>query len=303
MKPYREPLFSSEKGFILIIVLVVLALITALVVEFSYNVYTSATNLKNWIISQRLSLIAYSGINLASSTIKEYSRIYKYTYPERVEMPMKNIIEGFNGDVTIMIEDEGGKINLNALIMKNKRLNEDVYNSFKRLLVILKLDESIADRIVDWIDDDSEPRLRNSEDRAKNTTFDSLDELLLIRGIDRETYNKLIPHVTVYGIEDRMNVNINTASIPVIMSLNNDISMEKAESIVRQRRIKPFEGTDDADLTSILGYLKTPLMGKIDVKSAFFHVVSVAEEDGIKRIIESVLELKGDAIVRYWKEY
>ncbi|MFN3396329.1 MAG: type II secretion system minor pseudopilin GspK [Thermodesulfovibrionales bacterium] len=294
---------KGERGFILVLVLVILSIITALTVEFSYGLFATTSNLKNWTESQRLSLIASSGIRLASTAIKEQARIYRYTYPEKAEMVIERIVDNFAGKVSLQVEDEGGKINLNSLIMRNKRLNSDVYNSLKRLLTVLKLDQDIADRIVDWIDVDSEPRIRDSEEDVKNSYFDSIDELLLIRGIDRETYDKLIPHVTVYGIIDRMNININTASIPVIMSLSDDMTDEMAASIVRQRRFKPFEGTDDPDLTTILGPLKTKLMGRIDVKSSFFRVTSMAEEEGIKRVIDSVLEIRGDVIVRYWKEY
>jgi len=291
-----------EKGFILVIVLVVVAFITALVVEFIYGVHATTSNLKNWTESQRLSLAAISGVNLASLAIKEQSRLNRYTYPERVEKPLENIMEGFEGKVIVRIEDEGGRLNLNSLIMRNKRLNSDVYDAFKRLLRILRLDEAIADRVVDWMDEDSEPRVRDSEDGAKNSSFDSIDELLLIKGIDRETYDKLIPHITIYGNTDRMNININTATIPVIMSLSDMMTEEIAGQIVRQRSVKPFEGMDDPNLTAILGGLKTRLMGRIDVRSSFFHVISVAEESGMKRLIETYLEMRDDLIVRYWRE-
>lgn len=294
---------KGEKGFILVLVLVILALMTSMVVEFSYGVYTTTTNLKNWAQSQRLSLFARSGINLASAAIKEQARIYRYTYPGRVEMPVEGIVDGFDGRVVISVEDEGGKLNLNALVMRNGRVNKEVYNSLKRLLNVLRLDEGIAMRIIDWIDGDREPLIRDSEDEAKNNYLDSLDELLLIKGINREAYDKLRPYVTVYGVTERMNININTAEIPVIMSLSNAMTEEMAKSIVRQREFKPFTGTDDPDLTATLGDLKTPLMGVIDVRSNFFHVTSVAEEEGIKRVIDSVLEMRGDVIVRYWKEY
>jgi len=281
---------------------VVVAFITALVVEFIYGVHATTSNLKNWTESQRLSLAAISGVNLASLAIKEQSRLNRYTYPERVEKPLENIMEGFEGKVIVRIEDEGGRLNLNSLIMRNKRLNSDVYDAFKRLLRILRLDEAIADRVVDWMDEDSEPRVRDSEDGAKNSSFDSIDELLLIKGIDRETYDKLIPHITIYGNTDRMNININTATIPVIMSLSDMMTEEIAGQIVRQRSVKPFEGMDDPNLTAILGGLKTRLMGRIDVRSSFFHVISVAEESGMKRLIETYLEMRDDLIVRYWRE-
>lgn len=295
----------TDRGFVLVLVLFVLAILMALVVEFSYGVYATTSNMMNWAVSQRMTLLANSGIRLASVAITEQARLtgYRYTYPDRIEIPIEKIVDGVNGKVHLRVVDEGGKINLNALITRNKRLNMDVYNSLRRLMGILRLKEEIADRIVDWIDEDSEPRVRDSEDNAKNSPFDSLDELLLITDIDRETYDKLTQHVTIYGVTDRMSININTASIPVIMSLDEMITEEMADSIVKQRRFKPFEGTDDPDLTRILGPLKGSLMGKIDVRSNFFHVTSIAEQEGIKRVIDSVLEMRGDVIVRYWKEY
>ncbi len=71
------------------------------------------------------------------------------------------------------------------------------YNCFKRLLDALALDVKIADRVVDWIDRNSEARLSDSEAGAKNGPLDSVDELLLIHGISREDYDKLLPYVTV----------------------------------------------------------------------------------------------------------
>ena len=67
------------------------------------------------------------------------------------------------------------------------------------MLKALNLKADIADRIVDWIDPDAEPRLRDSENSAKNGYLDSIDELLLIPGIDRESYERLVPYVTIYG--------------------------------------------------------------------------------------------------------
>ena len=85
------------------------------------------------------------------------------------------------------------------------------YNCFKRLLDALKLDKTIADRVVDWIDRDSEARLSDSEAGAKNGPLDSVDELLLIHGISKEDYDKLLPYVTVNEQRDILIVNVKRA--------------------------------------------------------------------------------------------
>lgn len=294
---------KNSQGFVLILTLVIVAVITAMVIEFVSGVHTTSSNLKNWTELQRLSFIAKSGVTLAAKTVSEAKKIYSYTYPPVIEMPVEKAVEGFNGRLVIKIEDEEAKINLNTLIMRNGKLNSDVYRSFKRLLMILELDETIADRISDWIDKDSEPSMKDSEDGAKNSYIDSVDELLLIKGIDSNIYEKLSPYVTVYGAADRLNININTASIPVIMSLDETITRDVADKIDNARKSKPFKGVNDPDFNNAAGSLKPLFMGKVGVQSSTFRITSIAEEDKIKRIIETVVGMHGDSMLPfYWKE-
>lgn len=283
----------------LVVTLMITALITAMAVEFAYGVYTTTASLYAWRDSQRLSLAAKSGISLAAKTISGAQAVSGNTYPQKIEMPVENILEGFGGSVIVSAEDETSRFNLNSVINRNGTLNNTAYRSLRRLLKLLSLDENDADRIADWIDRDSEPRLGDSEENAKNGYFDTVDELLLIKGIDQRTYRALLPYVTVYGLR----ININTASLPVIMCLDDSVTRDIAEKIIRAREFKPFEGTGDPDFTSAAGSSKPLFMGRIDVKSQFFHIISVAEENRHKRIIESVVEINGSrSAVKYWKE-
>ncbi len=54
----------------LVITLLVLVLLTAMVVEFSYGVYTGTNNLYNWRDAQRLSLMAKSGVSVTARILK-----------------------------------------------------------------------------------------------------------------------------------------------------------------------------------------------------------------------------------------
>lgn len=296
-------LAASDNGAALIIVLMIIAALTAMVVEFAYGVYTATSGLYTWRDSQRLSLAARSGVSLAVKTISEIQALSAYTYPQKVEMPVENILEDFNGNVIVNIEDEASRFNINSVINRNGTLNESAYRSLKRLLAVLNLDQTIAERIADWIDKDSEPRLGDSEKRAKNGYMDTVDELLLINGIDRKIYEALLPYVTVYGYNNPATININTASIPVIMCIDDSITRDVAEKIVRAREFKPFESTADPNFTGAAGSLKAFFMGRIGVKSSFFRITTTAKENGISRIIEIVAEINnGQAMVRYWKE-
>jgi len=299
-------MMGSEKGMAVVLTLLILAMITAMVVEFVYGVYTTNAGLYNWREAQKLSLAAKSGISLTTKMISENQNRYSYTYPGSVEMPVENILKGFSGKVVIRVVDENGKFNLNSLIWPNGTTNETAFNSFIRLLKNLNLDENIAYRVADWIDRDLEPRRRDSEEGAKNDYLDSVDELLLVKGIDSQAYDKLSPLVTVYGIEQVYNnlININTASRTVIMSLDDNITETLAERVINYRALEPFNGV--SDLVRVAGFegpLGQSLMNKITVKASNFRITSVAEEDRIKRVIECVIVVRGDGfLIGYWQE-
>lgn len=299
-------MMGSEKGMAVVLTLLIMAMITAMVVEFVYGVYTTNAGLYNWREAQKLSLAAKSGISLTTKIISENQNRYSYTYPGSIEMPVENILKGFSGKVVIRVVDENGKFNLNSLIWPNGTTNETAFDSFIRLLKNLNLDENIAYRVADWIDRDLEPRKRDSEEGAKNDYLDSVDELLLVKGIDSQAYDKLSPLVTVYGIEQVYNnlININTASRAVIMSLDDNITEALAERVINYRALEPFNRV--SDLVRVAGFegpLGQSLMNKITVKASNFRITSVAEEDRIKRVIECVIVVKGDAfLIGYWQE-
>jgi type II secretory pathway component PulK len=85
--------------------------------------------------------------------------------------------------------DESSKINPNAL-MQLDPTGTVLYNA---LMKLPNMTEDIADAIVDWIDPDDTPRPNGAENdyymglspgyRCKNGPLDSLEELLLVRGV------------------------------------------------------------------------------------------------------------------------
>lgn len=276
----------------------VLAIITAMVVEFAYGVYTSTNALYNWQILQKLSLVAKSVVKIASKTLAENTRIRDYTYPGFLVLSYEKPVEDFDGTVILRIEDENSKFNVNSLVYQNGPLNVSAYNSFVRLLKALGLPQHIADRTVDWIDPDKEPRLSDSEKVSKNAFLDSVDEILLIPGIDRASYDKLLPYVTIYG---NGLININGAEIPVLMSLHDSITKEMAERVIRYRETTPFELK--GNITKVTGFESIGISLPITVKGSAFRIIPTATEGNIKKVIESVLDVSSsNTVVKYWKE-
>lgn len=87
------------------------------------------------------------------------------------------------------VTDEAGKINLNALM----QLDSSGKIAHDMLMLLPNMTEDIANAILDWIDPDDEPRSNGAESsyyssltpayRCKNGPLDSLEELLLVRGV------------------------------------------------------------------------------------------------------------------------
>lgn len=87
------------------------------------------------------------------------------------------------------LEDESAKLNVNTLIAQDP-VGNLLYDA---LLKLPDMTEDIADAIVDWVDADGSPRPAGCEDeyysalpepyRCKNGPLNSLEELLLVRGV------------------------------------------------------------------------------------------------------------------------
>lgn len=288
----------STQGMALVLTLMVLVLITAMVTEFAYSVYTGTNTLHNWYDSQRLSVFARSGVNMASRFITGVLSGSGYTHPGYYDMDFENPSIGFEGKINLRMEDENSKFNVNTIVYSNGNINKDAYDSFSRLLSNLSIDANVADYVADWIDPDTEERLRDSEAMTKNASLYTVDELLLIKGIDKAVYEKLLPYITVYG--DGL-ININGAEKPVLMSLSDNITDELAQRVIDYRKTTPFE--EIGQLQKVAGLdLATygPISGRITVKGRYFYVKASTMSGGIKTIIEAVVGTSGD--IKYWRE-
>lgn len=290
---------GDQKGIALVVTLLALILITAMVVEFSYGVYTGTVSLYNWSDSQRLSLMARSGIHVSAKMLSDTLNGKPYSYPGSIEFPVQNPFEDFEGSISVRLEDENAKFNLNAIIYRIGDVNPAAFEAFQRLLMILSLDTKIADRVRDWIDPDEIAEISGSEEGAKNAAFASVDELLLVRGISREDYDKLFPYITVYGTRDNLEININGADAAVLMSLSESLDEGEAKKIMTHRDFSPFENI--GQVNRIATFQTAPGISLI-YKGKNFSIQSSAESGGVKRIIETVFDTE-KVRVEYWKEY
>ncbi len=287
--------YVNKKGSALVITLLIVTVLISLTVEFAYEVYIGTTALSNWSNAQKASLIAKSGQTLSSKFVEDI-RQQSYTYFSEITVP---VVRDFGTDnlLLIKIEDENSKFNINSIIYPNGLTNEEAYSSLKKLLEYLNINPSLAMTIADWIDPDHEPRLRDSEYNAKNSDLWSMDELRLIEGVDKKIFETISPFITVYG---NGNININSAKLPVLVSLHDDMTETLAKRIIDYRESSPFEATAHVQRVSGMEKIGQRLLGRITVKSSNFRVISKATVNEITRIVESVMDISMN--VQYWRE-
>jgi type II secretory pathway component PulK len=290
----------NSSGSALIVTLLLISILTGLVVDFVYDVYIDTSSLSNWSNAQKASLIAKSGQNLSTLYLDDIKN-EKYTDQHDFEMPIGQYL-GANIDLTIKIEDENSKFNVNSIITERGDTNDKHLPSLKKLFEYLNINPDLSLVIADWIDPDIEPRLADSEDNAKNSFLWSVDELKLIEGIDEKTFDLISPYITVFGDFNLDNtVNINTADIPVLVCLVEDMTETLAQNIIEYRKDSPFEYSSDVQRVSGMeSSIVILLAGKTSSKSKFFRVTTTSTVNGITRVIESVMDTSMK--VHFWRE-
>jgi len=293
----RTGIRRDQRGSALIITLLLVTILVSMVVNFVYEVHIDSSSLSNWSNAQRASITARSGQALGSRYLDEINDD-TYTNERVIELPVDQK-QGAGTELKVMIEDENSKFNVNSIIYENGTTDQDTLSSLKKLLDYLNINPDIALLIADWIDPDSEPRMPYSEDTAKDTFLWSVDELILVQGIDRDTFEKIVPYITVSEQWGRK-ININTAEIPVLVSLHKDMTETLAKRIIEYRENSPFEEWSHVQRVSGMRTIGQELSGKVESKSTEFRITSTATVDGITRIIESIMDTS--KTVRFWRE-
>jgi general secretion pathway protein K len=201
---------GDDRGVALLITLMILVLIVSLVWEvFRLGARAAQTGAYGR-DSIRAELAAEAGIAAARIALREDADDNEYDTLDEIWSRPAPPIELGEGTIRIVVEDEERKINLNRLVLPNGYAPDDQRLAvFRRLLEILETEPSLADAIVDWLDNDDTPRVGGAESgfylsqkfsyQAKNDFFDTVDELRLVRGITPEVFDTLRPFVTVYS--------------------------------------------------------------------------------------------------------
>lgn len=209
----------------------------------------------------------------------------------------------------VYIEDEGGKINLNTINDENRGL-------FADFLISKDIDHKdadiITDSILDWIDKDELHHINGAETpyyeslpepyKAKNGQFDSIEELILVKGVTPLIFDKIRNDITVYGTDK---ININFATKEVLLSvpgIDEEMADELLMYIKENGPIKDYEELRSIFFTfGIAGAAFEEIKEHLTLEGYNFVTIRSicssnppSSEDAIKHGYRLIVEAKGD---------
>ena len=266
---------KSQKGIALLLVMWVLTILMVIVFSFSYMARTETQSTLSFKDAMEKKFIAEAGIERGIMELF-YRRIYLHQSVEfegretwKADGTLYSSKIG-NDYYTVRIMDESGKIDINTVndvIFKNLLINVGVHDEEV---------DTIVDSIMDWKDPDDLYRLHGAESdyymslptpyKAKNAKFDTLEELLLVKGMTPEilygTSEKrgLIDFLTVSS--NRREINVNAAPKEVLMSIPG-MTPDIADLLINYRQTKEIdnvldiEGIPEENLDLIMAFTET----------------------------------------------
>ena len=273
--------YKNQKGFALILTLLMISMIVVVTLQFNRTVWSGLYGSSNFKEAARLRLVARSGFECAVTVLSEDATENEIDtllepWAKSRELSLQSTALFEKGHFMVEISDLCGKIPINQLIDDKGEWRPAQKGLFERFLLSkpfgLDPDEVsvLMDGIKDWLDPDDEITRFGVESAyyqgldptysCDNGALTSLDRLTLIKGMSEElvygTKEKegIISHLSLFGDGK---ININTAGPLILQALSAEMTEEMAKSMIAYRN-DPLN-----DLSDPKWYQKVPGMDHI----------------------------------------
>jgi type II secretory pathway component PulK len=199
---------NARQGSVLLLVLIVVMLLSFSLYSFSELMLVQYEATRSSLTHLQLRQLAESGIVASSdllSTRSDSERPNVANNPDRFRHVRVTTIDDSSAMYSVLsrlpdrdkkpvfgLSDESSRLNINGLPLNS----EDRAAARQRLTRLPRMTEHIADAILDWMDSDDEPSDYGAESswyasqhppyRPRQGRFESLHELLLVRGVTAE---------------------------------------------------------------------------------------------------------------------
>jgi general secretion pathway protein K len=306
----------GQDGFVVIVVLCMVAMLSVLLLGFNQESRANLQDVEDFRKSAQALNCARSGLNIAIAAITNAAGSNVGNSTESL-FSEENTIVLDQGQCSITLTEEAGKINVNLLKDENGKLNRMSIDHLLRLIDMVNLDAGgdlcidygIVPSIIDWIDGDDEVttlpfikhRNRGAESAyygrtgnangCRNERVATVEELIEVKGMSPEILDRLRDYLTVYG-DGR--INLNSASEFVLASLSEQMDTALAETIIERRRLRPFESVSALrDIPGMSDSLYYEISRMLTVKATdrYYNVTSRGNIDRLGRTVSAIVRI------------
>ncbi|MBI4496066.1 MAG: type II secretion system minor pseudopilin GspK [Deltaproteobacteria bacterium] len=302
----------------LVLTLLILTLLVVAGLEFHRLTRVEASLAGNFRDLTQASYIGRSGVEVARALFQEDDPSYDGPDERWAQFEVLSALSGQffpEGYFMGRIVDESAKFNPNSLINSLGGVDEKKRKQLERLLFLLGHGPETVDALLDWLDGDDQKRpwgaerdfylARKRPYPPKNGPLDSLGEMARIKGIEASF---------LYGTEGREGVrnfltvfsegqiNINTASLPVLMSLSPKIDETLARAVLEFRQQKSFRRAEELRGLPGWGEIFPEISREVTVRSNYFSIEAVGSYREAQATVRAVIRREGRGTrVIYWK--
>ncbi len=306
---------ANQQGMALLMVLVIVALLSALLTEFSFSTLVDLRGTETFRDRTKAYYLARGGVEAARMILQDDQNAWDH--PSEFWGDDLARIPAGDGDVNLRIRDLSGRINLNSVAdLKGNKLSG--YHRFAKLCEeVLLADraqaEQLADALVNWFNADLKQVTADDSHYAglqppysrKGGKLDTLNELELLRDFSSDIVRQLKPYVRVVGDEK---INVNTASGEVLYAWQHSdaegigviiFDRQDIEALLSLRRKSPYRKLADLAEAEGIGdrWASAWRSGSIDVKGTVFQVNSTGRINQGTRLVEAVILKNGNQLL------
>lgn len=308
----RKP---DPSGFILIVVLGAVLTLSVLLFGFHHTVRMKWGTVQSFYRTEQAWNCARAGLNVAVAALGETDDLLRDSRLSKL-VAGESAIPVADGTCSITILEENGFLNVNCLKRKSGQLDRTRIDQLLRLIDLSnrqksgggRIDYGIVPAIIDWIDPDSDvtylPFVQydnaGAEDdyyrtvrpprRCRNEAVDTVDDLLMVRGMTPEALDRLRESLTTFGDGK---VNINAAPKLVLECLSEQMSPALVQMILKRRTLKPFANiTELKDVPGMTDNVYQAIKETITTGQAdrYYRVTSRGTVDDLNITVQAVLQ-------------
>ena len=295
---------GPQRGVALVTALLVVSLVTVAAVAMATRQQVDVRRTANLLHGEQAYAHAVSAESWARVVLRRDAKDNDYDVLEDEWATALPPIAVEGGLVSGRVEDRQGRFNLNNLVDSDGEVSEPDLEYFIRLLENLDLEETLADRLIDWLDRDIDVRFpEGAEDqeylllelpyRAANRYMSDISELRLVKGFDRNVISLLLPHVTV--LPTRTPINVNTATEVVLQALHTELNSGDVGVLIEDRGESGYQTLEEFLEHDALAGLTLDV--EVDVSSDYFRVLTDVQVGQGQARLESLLA-RDDSEVR-----